>query len=208
LNQANLLLAKCQNLETALKEIIKQKPFFANFNRYLFEDSFGTLDQVFKRILSIVLILLRLERKSMKPMLLNVYHFQLSEELLLTGNSIVSLHFLILISILIMGHSEGKSNDENENQKKFDTSRNTMIFCQPNAGYYEAMLQDVNLKFSLILSLLKSEWIDFYLDNGLNVFLWNYRGFAKSTGTPNPDVISNIKFSKFLNLSLVDSKRW
>lgn len=46
LNQANLLLAKCQNLETALKEIIKQKPFFANFNRYLFEDSFGTLDQV------------------------------------------------------------------------------------------------------------------------------------------------------------------
>lgn len=107
-----------------------------------------------------------------------------------------------------MGHSEGKSNDENENQKKFDTSRNTMIFCQPNAGYYEAMLQDVNLKFSLILSLLKSEWIDFYLDNGLNVFLWNYRGFAKSTGTPNPDVISNIKFSKFLNLSLVNSKRW
>ena len=79
----------------------------------------------------------------MKLMLLNAYHFQLSEEQLLTGNWRISLQFLILLSILILGHSEEKSNDENENQKKFDTSRNTMIFCQPNAGYYEAMLQDV-----------------------------------------------------------------
>lgn len=92
-----------------------------------------------------------------------------------------------------MGHTEEKSNDENENKKKFDTSRKTMIFCQPNAGYYEAMLQDVRLWIPINLNFFKSEWIDFYLDNGLNVFLWNYRGFAKSTGTPNPDVTYKIK---------------
>jgi len=46
LNQANFLLAKCQNLEKALKEIIRPRAFFANFIHWLTEDSFGTLDQV------------------------------------------------------------------------------------------------------------------------------------------------------------------
>ena len=41
-----------------------------------------------------------------------------------------------------MGHADHDAKD-GENQKKFDTSKATMIFCQPNAGYYEAMLQDV-----------------------------------------------------------------
>jgi len=149
-NQANFLLAKCQNLEKALKEIIRQRSSFANFIHWLSEDSFGTLDQIRE---------------------------EMDETYVAKRVSLPVVGKSTLDCILIMGHADhNSSSSENEKQTKFDTSKTTMIFCQPNAGYYEAMLQD-------------SEWIDFYLENGLNVFLWNYRGFARSTGTPNPDLI-------------------
>ncbi|CAD8061629.1 unnamed protein product [Paramecium sonneborni] len=55
-----------------------------------------------------------------------------------------------------------------------DTENNdrTVIFCQPNAGYYEYMYYE-------------SEWIDYYLKRGINMFLWNYRGYCESQGLPN-----------------------
>jgi len=40
--------------------------------------------------------------------------------------------------------TEEKSSQANqENPNPFDPTVPIMIFCQPNAGYYEAMLQDV-----------------------------------------------------------------
>ena len=42
-----------------------------------------------------------------------------------------------------------------------------MIYCNPNAGYYETLFFD-------------SEWIDFYLQQGVNICLWNYRGYGFS----------------------------
>ena len=50
---------------------------------------------------------------------------------------------------------------------------NTMIMCNPNMGYAEP-------------SIYNSEWLEFYLDFGINVVLWNYRGYGSSTGTPSP----------------------
>jgi len=51
-----------------------------------------------------------------------------------------------------------------------------MIKCNPNAGFME-------------LSAVDSPWVEFYHDLGINVCLWNYRGFSKSQGSPNPKVI-------------------
>ena len=48
-----------------------------------------------------------------------------------------------------------------------------MIICNPNMGYAECQ------QYS-------SEWNDFYLNFGINVVLWNYRGYGKSTGAPSP----------------------
>jgi pimeloyl-ACP methyl ester carboxylesterase len=48
-----------------------------------------------------------------------------------------------------------------------------MIICNPNMGYAECQIYDSN-------------WPDFYLDYGINVVLWNYRGYGKSTGKPSP----------------------
>lgn len=48
-----------------------------------------------------------------------------------------------------------------------------MILCNPNMGYAEEQ------QYSSI-------WIEFYLNFGINVVLWNYRGYGASTGVPSP----------------------
>ncbi|CAD8123968.1 unnamed protein product [Paramecium sonneborni] len=50
---------------------------------------------------------------------------------------------------------------------------NTVLFCNPNGGYYEYMFYDCN-------------WFRFYENNQINVIVWNYRQYGQSTGTINP----------------------
>ncbi|OMJ78947.1 hypothetical protein SteCoe_21119 [Stentor coeruleus] len=50
----------------------------------------------------------------------------------------------------------------------------TIILCNPNAGLYE-------------FALYQSEWLEYYVNSGINVFLWNYRGYGRSTGSPDPE---------------------
>lgn len=52
----------------------------------------------------------------------------------------------------------------------------TIIFCNPNAGLYE-------------FAYYQSEWLDLYISNGINVMLWNYRGYGRSKGQPSPSVL-------------------
>lgn len=47
-----------------------------------------------------------------------------------------------------------------------------MLMCNPNAGYYE-------------YSYFQTEWLEFYLSNGINVFMWNYRGYGRTSGKPS-----------------------
>jgi len=53
----------------------------------------------------------------------------------------------------------------------------TMIWCNPNAGYYETMVYE-------------SHWLDLYLKEGCNVFLFNYSGFGRSSGHPTPSALA------------------
>ena len=55
-----------------------------------------------------------------------------------------------------------------------ENSYPTILICNPNAGYYE-------------YAFYQSEWLDYYTSLGLNVFLWNYRGYGRSKGRPNPN---------------------
>jgi hypothetical protein len=50
-----------------------------------------------------------------------------------------------------------------------------MLFCNPNAGYYEY----INYQ---------SEWLS-YTNIGINVAIWNYRGYGRSQGSPSPKSI-------------------
>jgi alpha-beta hydrolase superfamily lysophospholipase len=51
----------------------------------------------------------------------------------------------------------------------------SMIFCNPNAGFAEFFQY-------------QSDWLDYYHQMGINVFVWNYRGFGLSEGDPSPRV--------------------
>lgn len=42
-----------------------------------------------------------------------------------------------------------------------------MIYCNPNGGLYE-------------FTSIQNEWVEFYLALGINVMLWNYRGYGRS----------------------------
>lgn len=48
-----------------------------------------------------------------------------------------------------------------------------MIYCNPNGGIYE-------------FSLYQHDWVEFYVNQGINVFLWNYRGYGRTKGSPTP----------------------
>jgi pimeloyl-ACP methyl ester carboxylesterase len=47
----------------------------------------------------------------------------------------------------------------------------TVLFCNPNAGFYE-------------FAFYQNEWLGFYLQNEVNVCMWNYRGYGRSGGRP------------------------
>ena len=48
----------------------------------------------------------------------------------------------------------------------------TMLFCNPNAGFYE-------------FAYYQSEWLEYYIQSGINVFMWNYRGYGRTKGRPS-----------------------
>jgi len=53
-----------------------------------------------------------------------------------------------------------------------------IVWCNPNAGYYETMAYD-------------SHWLDFYLSQGCSVLLFNYSGFGRSEGHPTPRAVAS-----------------
>lgn len=61
--------------------------------------------------------------------------------------------------------------------EKNDFDGSFVVWCNPNAGYYETMVYE-------------SQWLDLYLAQGCHVFLFNYSGFGRSTGIPSPGALA------------------
>ena len=53
------------------------------------------------------------------------------------------------------------------------TKNPTILFCNPNGAYYETFCRE-------------NSWSDFYLDRGVNIMYYNFRGYGRSQGTPTP----------------------
>lgn len=49
-----------------------------------------------------------------------------------------------------------------------------VVMCNPNGEYYEYAID------------MQDHWLEFYAKNGINVLLWNYRGYSRSQGYPTP----------------------
>ena len=62
-----------------------------------------------------------------------------------------------------------------ENQQKEKTA---VVYCCPNGGYFEYIYY-------------QTDWIEFYLQQNIPIFLWNYRGYGKSKGKPSMKNLSN-----------------
>jgi hypothetical protein len=52
-----------------------------------------------------------------------------------------------------------------------EKAETVFLICNGNAGYFEYFYFQTN-------------WSEFYLTNGVNLVLWNYRGYGRSTGSP------------------------
>ena len=53
-----------------------------------------------------------------------------------------------------------------------EKEKSLIIICGPNGASYE-------------IFAYTDKWIEYYLDFGISVFLWNYRGYGESKGTVN-----------------------
>ena len=62
-----------------------------------------------------------------------------------------------------------------ETNKKEKTA---VVYCCPNGGYFEYIYY-------------QTDWLEFYLQQSIPIFLWNYRGYGKSKGKPNMKNLSN-----------------
>jgi pimeloyl-ACP methyl ester carboxylesterase len=70
------------------------------------------------------------------------------------------------------------------------SAKGLVLFCSPNAGFYEGVSQcDIN-----------SSWVGLYLKCGLDVCMFNYRGYGLSTGTPYPDACKHDACTLYLHL--------
>ena len=77
--------------------------------------------------------------------------------------------------------------DENESIiNQFQNNYPVMICCNGNGGFAEYFQY-------------QSDWLDYYIKWGVNVFVWNYRGYGLSKGTPSPQVSSLLLISSLEN---------
>ena len=67
----------------------------------------------------------------------------------------------------------------NQGSNITSNSKGIVLFCGPNAGFYECSSQQDTTSSS-------SSWIGFYLNLGFDVCMYNYRGYGLSTGSPSP----------------------
>lgn len=82
---------------------------------------------------------------------------------------------------------------------KYDNgSRPLVLFCSPNAGFYECISQ---------FNFDKS-WFGFYLNHGMDVFVYNYRGYGRSQGAPTPLALKSdgLKVVEFIRREYNPSK--
>ena len=86
----------------------------------------------------------------------------------------------VVVSAISTNPMEQPSRDETGNTK-------LILFCNPNAGYYETCLQ-------------QGDWIQIYTDQGYDFCSWNYRGFGRSKGTPSIQTVQSDAESVFRKL--------
>lgn len=66
-----------------------------------------------------------------------------------------------------------------DQKSTFPESQGLVLFCNPNAAYYETISQQE----------FEKSWLGYYINLGYDVFFYNYPGYGRSTGSPSPTVL-------------------
>jgi len=152
------LIQKCKALEAQLYDLVCQKTFFKSTMRWVFSDDFGTLDHLREELSNTY---------QCEFLNLKVSNNETLDCVLISGAPLNKRSTMMRKNVNFPEGAPFDLQDESED-------RPTIILCCPNAGYYEYMCYE-------------GQWIDIYLKHGFQVFLWNYRGYGRSTGRPTPE---------------------
>ncbi len=80
------------------------------------------------------------------------------------------------LDAMLITKQESSARDATGNSSQTDLGT-TVVFCNPNAGYYEYSHD------------FQDQWVEFYTSRGLSLFLWNYRGYGRSQGSPSAQAV-------------------
>eukprot|EP01036_Dinobryon_divergens_P033892 gene33892-43786_t len=75
-----------------------------------------------------------------------------------------------------------------------NTAKGIVLFCAPNAGFYESFSQ----------ADLTQSWLGFYASRGYDICTFNYRGYNRSSGAPSPTAVKRdgVAVTKYLQREL------
>jgi hypothetical protein len=195
-NYIKKIMNNIEKVEDVLNQFLLKKGFFRNLKNLCFNDTFGSLRQF-------------------KVELINRYN---CEEVTITTSDKINLDALFIRAPQSSSlNNSANSNNSNEDIQAGRSSRghspnislslnkdqtNSILSSQPvqlNLNQMNSALQQKEKSVMIICTpnaapyeifAYSDKWVEYYLESGINVFLWNYRGFGESKGSVN---FQNIK---------------
>ena len=128
----------------------------------------------FERLFSLCFINLSYSSLVLNAQLLHSYH---GERISITGSASNIIDGVIIRPTPV----DRPASSISDNSKTIQTTSlvGTVLFCCPNAGMYESMAN----------ASKDCSWVGYYTRLGLDVCVFNYRGFGASTGVPTPSAL-------------------
>lgn len=98
-----------------------------------------------------------------------------AQRLVIKGSSGNTIDAIVIKASSVM-NGELRSAGSPPGGSESGPSKGMVLFCSPNAGFYECVSQ----------SELRQSWLGYYCVLGYDVCYYNYPGYGSSSGTPHP----------------------
>eukprot|EP01017_Pseudomicrothorax_dubius_P004324 TRINITY_DN10843_c0_g1_i2.p1 TRINITY_DN10843_c0_g1~~TRINITY_DN10843_c0_g1_i2.p1 ORF type:complete len:812 (+),score=218.85 TRINITY_DN10843_c0_g1_i2:289-2724(+) len=168
-SQGRELLAHIEKMQIDIRELITDLVWYRRLRRWLFNNAMGSIDQVRVDMES---------RYNTQRVHISTVDGKVLDCMFVLGRGTENSSSTVGAGPVppagdISNRSVDGELDVSMEQRSVIDVGPTILFCNPNAGIYEFMY-------------FENEWVDFYVNRGINIFLWNYRGYGKSQSFPTP----------------------
>ena len=158
-NYLSKIQSNIKKIIIQIDDFLLKGNIFKNLINFLFNDTFGSLEQLKCELMS------RFSTEEFKVKIPNKKNYKI--DCLLINNPLIN-------NQKKQSNDNENQNNENKNNTKPDT---VILICNRSSFPYE-------------LLAYYDKWIECYISYGINVALWNYRGYGESNGFCN---IENIQ---------------